>query len=137
MFWGDGLNPQTRTEGVAMNLLFRFIRFLAVSAFKLALGLSTVLFRLIVLPFLLATLRVSGRLVFTSLTATVSHPRQFTDRLASQWTQQILELGIPRDNIDQIYSLCQFMAGSTIVLGWVIAALFTVGILSVVIGFFI
>jgi len=120
-----------------LNLLGRFIRFLAVSAFRLALGLLTVLFRIIVLPLLLATLQLLHRLVFTSLTATVNGPRQYTERLASEWTRQFLALGIPRDNFDQVYSLCRVLAASQILLGWAIAALITVAILRIVFEFFI
>jgi len=121
----------------SMNLLGRFIRFLAVSAFRLTFALLTVIFRIIVLPFLLGTLRVLRSLVFSSLTATVNGPGQYTDRLASEWTRQLLELGISRDNIDQLYSLCHFLVASRILLGWGIAALITVGILRIVFELFI
>ena len=115
-----------------MNLLGNFIRFLVISILKLILSLLTALFRFVLLPFILATLRVLRGLVFTSLTATVNGPGQYTDRLASEWTRRLLELGISRDNIDQLYNLCHFLVASRILLGWGIAALFTVVILRVV-----
>ena len=119
-----------------MNLLGRFIRFLVVSAFKLLLSLIAVIVRFVVLPILRSALRVLRGLVFTSLVATVNGPRQFTDRLASEWTLRVLDLGIQRDNVDQIYVLCRFLVGSRIVLGWVVAILFTVAVLRVVYGLF-
>lgn len=120
-----------------MNLLGRFFRFLVVSAFRLALGLLTVLVRFVVLPLLLATLRMLRRLVWTSLTATVTGPGQYTERLASEWTRRLLALGIPRDNIDQLYNLCRLLAASQILLGWAIAALITLAILRIVFELFI
>ena len=120
-----------------MNMLGRFIRFLAVSAFRLALGLLTMLFHIVVLPLLLAALRMLRRLVLTSLTATAIGPGQYTDRLASEWTRQLLALGIPRDNIDQLYSLSRVLAVSQILLGWAIAALITLAILRIVFELFI
>ena len=119
-----------------MNLLVRFIRFFAVSVFKITLNLIAVLLRLL-LPVLFATLRILRGLVFTSLTAIVNGPGLYTDRLASEWTRRLLDMGIPRDNIDQLYSLCHFLVASRILLGWVIAALITVIILRIVFGFFI
>ena len=120
-----------------MNLLLRFIRLLIVTAFKLTRSLLAVLVRFVLLPVLLATLRLLHGLVFTSLTATVTGPGLYIDRLASEWTLQILEMGVQRDDIDQIYRLCRFAVVSRIVLGWVVAILFTVAILRVVIRFFI
>ena len=119
-----------------MNLLVRLVRFLAVAAFKLLVRLIAVLVRLF-LPVFFSLLRMLRGMVFTSLTATVNGPGQYTDRLASQWTQQILELGIPRDNIDQIYSLCYFLVAARILLGWLIAALITLVILRIVFDFVI
>jgi hypothetical protein len=120
-----------------MNLLIRIIRFLAVLAIRLMLGLIAVFSRFIVLPFLLATLRVSGRLVFTSLTATVTGPTEFTDRLASEWTRRVLEMGIRPEDIDRVFRLCRFLVASMIILGWLVATLFTVAVLRVVFGLFI
>jgi hypothetical protein len=117
-----------------VNLIFRFIRFLVASAFKLAIRLGVAFVRFILLPFLQATLRVSGRLIFTSMVATVNGPTQFTDHLAADWTRRVLELGIPHENIDQIFALCRFLVGVSIVLGWVVSALFIVAILRVVFG---
>ena len=119
-----------------MNLLMRLLRFLALLAFRLSLSLIAVLIRLL-MPYLFATLRILRTLVFTSLTATVNGPRQYTDRLASDWTRQLLDLGLPRDNLDQTYSLCRYMAGTMIVLGWIVSILFTVAFLWVVSSFFI
>ena len=120
-----------------LNLLGRFIRFLASAILRLIFSLIVVMVRFIVLPFLLAALRLLRRLVWTSLTATVTGPGLYIDRLASEWTLRILEMGVQRDDIDQIYSLCRFAVASRIVLGWVVAIIFTVAILRVVIRFFI
>ena len=111
-----------------MNLLLRVIRFLA--------ALLVVLIRLL-LPFVLAVLRVLRDLVSISFAATVNDPRQFIDRLASEWTRRIIELVDGRDHIDQIFSFCRLMAGTMIVLGWLVSILFTVAILRVVSSFFI
>ena len=111
-----------------MNLLLRVIRFLA--------ALLVVLIRLL-LPVVLAVLRVLRDLVSISFAATVNDPRQFIDRLAAEWTRRLLELGAPRDRIDQIFSFCRLMAGTMIVLGWLVSILFTVAILRVVSSFFI
>jgi hypothetical protein len=117
-----------------MNLLLRLIRFLAVSVFKITFGLITAISRFVILPFILATVRVLRGLVFTSLVATVNGPTQYTDQLASEWTRQVLELGLARENIDVIYALCRFLAGISIVLGWIVSALFIVVVIRVVFG---
>ena len=119
-----------------MNLLMRVIRFLTLLAFKLSLSLIAVLIRLL-LPYLFATLRILRTLVFTSLTATVNGPGQYTERLASEWTGQLINLVGFHENIDQIYSLCRFIAGTMILLGWVVSILFTVAVLRIVFGLFI
>jgi len=120
-----------------MSLFLRLLRFLALSAFNLLIRLIAVLIRFILLPILQATLRVLLALIFTSFAATVNGPRQFIDRLASEWTRRIIELVDGRDHIDQIFSFCRLMAGTMIVLGWLVSILFTVAILRVVSSFFI
>jgi hypothetical protein len=117
-----------------MNLLIRFIRFLVISTFKLMLELIVVLCRFVLMPFLREVLRVLRRLIFTSLSATVNGPTQFANHLAADWTHQVLELGLAHENIDQIFTLCRFLAGVSIVLGWVVSAFFIVAILRVVFG---
>lgn len=112
------------------------IRFFARLAFRLLLVLLGVLMQLL-LPILLIILRILRDLVSTSLSATIHGPRQFIERLASEWTQNLLDSGVSRDHLDQLYGLCRFLAGSKIILGWVVAALFTVAILRIVFGFFI
>ena len=119
-----------------MNLLFQVMSFLARSAFKLSLRLLGALVRF-VLPLLVTTLRLLYTLAFTSLTASVQGPGQFTNLLASEWTRRLLELGVPREHFDQLYSLCRFFAASTILLGWLVTALFNVVVFRVVFGFFI
>ena len=119
-----------------MNLLLRFAQFLITVVFRLSVSLLAILFRLL-LPVFLSLLSILRGLVFSSLTATVNGPGQYIDRLASEWTRQLLERGIPRDNIDQLYNLCHFLVAARIVLGWVIAALVTAGILRIVFELFI
>ena len=118
-----------------MNLLFRVIRFLAGLAFRIALWLIALLIRLL-LPVVLWVLRQLHSLLLTTLKATVNGPRQYTDRLASEWTRQLLDLGVPRDNLDETYILCRFLARSMIVFGWVVSVAITVEILRIVFGFF-
>ena len=120
-----------------MSLFLRLLRFLALSAFNLLIRLIAVLIRFILLPILQATLRVLLALIFTSFAATVNGPRQFIDRLASEWTFWFLSLGVDRGSIDQIYRLCRFLVASRLILGWSVATLFTVAILRVVFGIFI
>jgi len=119
-----------------MALLGRMIWFIVRMILKLIGRLLQLLFSLLI-PVLSVLLRWSFRLMSLSLTATVHGPRQFTERLASEWTQRLLELGVSHDHLDQLYTLCRFLAASMIVLGWVVAALFTVAILRVVFGIFI
>jgi hypothetical protein len=111
-----------------MNLFLRLLRFLAV--------LIVLLVRLL-LPILLTTLRALLGLISLSFAATVNDPGKFIDRLAAEWTRRLLALGAPRERIDPIYRFCRVLAGTTIVLGWVVAGIFTVEILRVVFGFFI
>jgi hypothetical protein len=94
------------------------------------------IFRLL-LPWLLAAIRWLFWLMRFSLTATVNGPRQFVDRLASEWTRRVLVLGVPPIHIDNAFRLCRFCAASLVVLGWVATILFTGFILRIVFGFFI
>ena len=81
-------------------------------------------------------LRLLHSLLVTTLMATVNGPRQYTDQLASEWTLQLINRGVSRDNLDQVYDLCRFLAGSMIVFGWVVSVAITVEILRIVFGFF-
>jgi hypothetical protein len=120
-----------------MNLLLRVLRFFVLLAFSLLGNFLAFLARFLLLPMLLAVLRVLRDLIFISLAATVNGPAQYRDRLAAQWTGQIIHLGADRNWLDRIYIFCQFIVGSAIVLGWSFSILFTVLILRVVFGFFI
>jgi hypothetical protein len=120
-----------------MNIILRFLSFLAHLAFQLLLSLVVTVFRLILLPVLLAVFLVLRDLISLSFAATVNGPVLYTDRLASEWTRRLLELGAPRDHIDPIFVFCQLAVGSLVVLGWVVTALFTVEMLRIVFGFFI
>lgn len=119
-----------------MNLIVRYLRFLALLAFNLLLSLIWAIFRLIFLPVLLVVLRVLRDLIFLSFIAAVNGPVQYTDHLASEWTRPLLELGGPRDHIDQIFVFCQLAVSSLVALGWIVTALFTVEILRVIYGWF-
>ena len=120
-----------------MNLFMRFIRFLAVLAFSILGRLIAIFLQLILLPMLMAVVRVLRDLISFSFTATVNGPVQYTDRLASEWTRRLLELGGPRDQINLIFVFCQLAVGSLVALGWVVTFLFTVEILRIVFGLFI
>ena len=91
----------------------------------------------LVLPIVSVLLGWLLSLVTTAFVATVNGPGQYSERLASEWTRQLLDLGVSRDHLDQTYILCRFLAASRIVLGWVVAALFTMVILRSIFGFFI
>ena|SRR3990172_5150491 len=119
-----------------MNLLLRFVRFFTHRVLVLMIRLLIEISRLL-LPLLLRVIRWIFSLMRFSLTAAVNNPRQFSERLASEWTRQLLTLGVSRDYLNQLYSLCRFLAVSMIVLGWVVTTLFTVAILRVVFGLFI
>ena len=107
----------------------RFILWLLRLLFFLLIALIGLL-----LPVLLFVLRGLRDLVSISFAATVNGPAQFVDRLAGEWTRRLLELGAPRDRIDPIYRFCRFLAGTVIVLGWILSTLFTVVIFRVIYG---
>ena len=117
-----------------MNLLFRFIRFLLVSILQILVSLTITICRLLLLPPLLAVLRLGSALVFFSFRATINGPTRFIDRLAGEWTQRILDLVDDREHIYEVYQLCRLMAGGLIVLGWIVSTLFTVVIFRVIYG---
>jgi hypothetical protein len=132
-----GMVSTSNLKGETMNLLFRPLRFLAVSIFNFLLSLFIVILMHLLLPVVLVVFRAVSGLIAISFAATVNDPRQFADRLASEWTRRILASGGDLNRIDQIYGFCRFMAGTTIVLGWVLSIVFTVTVLRVVFGFFI
>ena len=111
-----------------MNVFWRILRLLWMLLILLIRSL---------LPILLVVLRALSSLVSVSFAATVNGPTQFTDRLAADWTRRLLELGAPRERIDQIYIFCQLSVGTLVIFGWLVSIFFTVEILRVVFGFFI
>ncbi len=127
-------NLQTYGEGETMNLLIQLLRFLALLVLNVLFSLIALLIRLL-LPIFLAVLRVLLAMMSMSFSATANGPMQFTDRLAGEWTQRLLDLGVDRKYLDQIHNLCRLLAGSMIALGWVVTTLFLVFILRVVFGF--
>jgi len=120
-----------------MSLIMRFIRFLAVLAFRVLGRLIAIFLQLILLPVLLLILRALSALISFSFSATVNGPVQYSDRLASEWTRRLLELGGPRDQIDMIFVSCQLAVASLVALGWVLTVLFTVEFIRIVFGLFI
>lgn len=119
-----------------MRWLFRSVLFLLRSFLTLLVWIMANSLRML-LPYLLATLRLLVSLVSSSLSATVHGPRRYTQWHASKWTQRLLEAGVSREYLDQAYGLCQILVASKIVIGLVVAALFTVAILRVVYGLLI
>src|SRR5215212_6271176 len=113
-------------EGAIMRFLIWLLRLLVF--------LLIALFGLL-LPVLLFVFRALRDLVSISFSATVNGPAPFTDRLAGEWTQRLIELGAPLDRVDQIFWFCQLMVRSIIVLGWLLSIVFTVQIPRVVFGF--
>ena len=120
-----------------MNLIIRFVRFLAALAFRILGRLTAIFLQLILLPVLLLILRALSALIFFSFTATVNGLVQYSDRLASEWTRRLLELGGPRDQIDMIFVSCQLAVASLVALGWVVTFFFTMEFLRIVFGLFI
>lgn len=117
-----------------MSLLVRMIRFLASWAFRLLLAVIATAIHLLA-PMFLVVLRSLRNLIFMSMTATVHGPTQYSNRLASQWTRQLIEMGASREYIDQIYSLCRITVMSMICSGWIVSGVFTVAVFRVVYGF--
>jgi hypothetical protein len=124
----SGGMAQKLMKGVVMRIILWLLRLL----FFLLIALVGLL-----LPVLLFMLRTTRDLVSISFAATVNGPAPFADRLAGEWTERLIEMGAPRDRIDQVFALCQFMARLIIVLGWLVSIVFTVEILRVVFGYFI
>ncbi len=118
-----------------MRWLFRFIQLALRSVLAILVWVLVFLFRLLV-PYLLAVLRFLVSLMTTSIAAAVHGPRQYTEWLASKWAWQLLESGVSRDYLDQIYSLCRVLVVSKIVMGLAFGILFTLAILRVVFGIF-
>ena len=120
-----------------MNLLIQLFRFLALLVLNLLFRFIAVLFRFLLLPLFIAVLQALRSLISLSFTATVNNPRQYIDRLAGEWTQWLLDLGVDRQYLDQVHGLCRFLAASILVLGWVMASIFMAAMLRVVFGFLI
>ena len=119
-----------------MRWLFRLTLFIMRSVLAILAWVIANLFRLL-LPWILAALRFLINLVTGSLSATVQGPGRYTQWLASEWTRQLLDLGVSRDYLDQIYGLCRLLVVVRIVAGLAVATLFTVAILRVVFGYLI
>jgi hypothetical protein len=115
----------------------RLLRFLLISILNILVWLLATLFRLVLLPLLIVILRLLRDLVSLSFRATVNGPTRFIDRLAGEWTERFHGLVDDRSHIYEVYQLCRFMAAALIILGWIIATLFTVELLRVVFGIFI
>ena len=90
----------------------------------------------VLFPFALAVFKRLFALMRFSLKALVTGPKQFIERLASEWTNWLLASGVSRDHMDNAYRFCLFLATSLIILGWVVTTLFLVAILRIVFGLF-
>ena len=95
------------------------------------------LFWRLVLPAVLFALRSTLFLVMTAFLATINGPREFTERLANEWTRRLIGSGLSPDHIDNAQRLSRLLAIAAIVAGYVIAVLFTVAVLRVFFGVFI
>ena len=116
-----------------MTLLRRMLWLVVRLALKGLVWIFAILARLMISSFL-AVFRFLLNLVTTSFYALVHGPKRYMEWLAGKWAQKLLENGVSRDYIDQIYGLCQALAFTKIALGLVVAALFTVAILRIVFG---
>lgn len=134
---GVAVHMGAQLEGYDMNLLWRFLRWLARLVFDVLFTLASVLLQLIILPALLLVLRACRDLIFFSFRATVFGPARFIDRLAGEWTARFHQVVEDREHIDEVFLLCRLAAGSLVILGWLLTLLFTVEILRVVFGHFI
>ena len=120
-----------------MRLIFRFLRVLVLWVSRFLISLIIAVFLHYIMPFLLTTLRFLRRWVLFSFTATVNGPRKYINRLAGEWTERIHEGSENRDHIHQVYQLCRFLVVAIVVLGWLVAGVFTYLLFRVAYGFFI
>ena len=119
-----------------MALLGRFVLFIARLTFNFLVWLFVRLLRLL-LPVIRTLLVWLLRLVTTAIVASATGPREYIERMASEWTRRLITLGVSGDHLDSAYRLCHLLAASTIVLGWIIVLLFSVAVIRVVFGYFI
>ena len=120
-----------------MNWIFRLIGFFILALLNLLGFLLGVIFRVLLLPILVAVFWLIRSLMFFSITATVNGPRQFIDRRAGEWTERIYEGSTAREHLSEVFQLCRILVGAIIVLGWVVAGLFTYTMLRVYFALFI
>jgi hypothetical protein len=128
--------PEIFRKGTTVNWFFRIIGFLVLTVLELLVFLSRVTLQVLLLPLLVAVLWLIRSLLFFSITATVSGPRQFIDRRAGEWTERIYEGSATRDHLGEVFQLCRILVGAIIVLGWVVAGLFTYSLIRVYFGLF-
>jgi hypothetical protein len=121
----------TQAWRIGMGLLLRLLGYLARLAFSILASLLLLLLR-ILLPVLRLVLGWLFRLLRTSIEATVSGPRPYIERRASERTRRLIELGVSREHFDAAYRFSVFTAASEIVLGWAIAFVFTVAALDLI-----
>jgi hypothetical protein len=112
------------------------MRFLLFWLLRALLAVLVMLFRLILFPTFIVVLRLLRSLVFLSFSATTNGPAGFINRLAGEWTERIVRITENRDHINEVFQFCRILAGTIIVLGWLISGFFTYQILRVVFGFF-
>ena len=119
-----------------MRWFFRFIWFVWRSLAALLVWMVVNTLRLL-LPIVLAVLRMLMNQVATSLSALVYGPRRYVEKLASKWTLQLLDRGVSREYLDQVHGLCIFLATSKILIGLLIAGVFLVAVIRVFYGYWI
>lgn len=120
-----------------MNLILRLLISLGLLVVRILLRLAVAAFLWLLLPLVVLVFGLLRSLFLLSLTAAVNGPTRFINRLAGEWTERFHERVDNREHIHQIYQLCRFLVGTLIVLGWLVATLFTIVILRVVFGNFI
>ena len=120
-----------------MKLLFRLLGVLVLAAGRLLLLLLVTIFQILLLPILIIAFRLLQRLIFFAFTAIVNNPRQYINRLAGEWTERIHEGSVNRNHMNEVFQFCRFLVGAIVVLGWLVAGVFTYLLFRVAYGFFI
>lgn len=84
------------------------------------------------IPVVIQALDYLARISVTAVSALWLGVPITTRKLATTWTNRLLQAGIPQQYEDYLYSFFLGLAGSVIFTGWVILAFITVGLLTMI-----
>jgi hypothetical protein len=77
------------------------------------------------ISFLRLMLRIFTAWGFLALNVLSLGSSEATERIASGWTQRLIEMGVSTNHIDSAYKLCRFLVACLITLGWILPMLMT------------